>query len=276
MKRLLLLFVAITMTTLMVSAQYADPFLTDEMRPDGIQWLPKPPSELSGEFYNDYFYYTWGKSMREKMGELALWDEAAELYQVYSESIGIELSPENTPEIIKLASGATSDASAAKKKVSNFYQRRRPFVTFGEPSLIPEKDEEVSQSYSFPSGHATYGWMYALVLCTVAPERTEAILEQARQFALSRVICGHHWKSDVDAGFILSTGVFTNVVVSEAYQQQLQKARSEYKRIKESTGIEAHKQSSQERTSLYHLDGSPATESSHGIVVRQGSKSLKP
>lgn len=274
MKRFLLLYVVIAMVMLNVSAQYADPFLTDETRPDAILWLPQPPSLLSGEFYNDFYYYTWGKNKREELGEQALWDEAAQLYQVFSESIGIELSPEHTPEIILLANAATSDASAAKKKVSDYYQRRRPYETFGEPSLKPEEDQELSLSFSFPSGHATYGWMYAQVLCTVAPEHTEAIMIRARDYALSRVICGHHWKSDIDAGLLLSIGVFANVVVSEAYQQQLSKARAEYKRIKEGTGMEALKHTDAKHAPLYHLDGTPANEASYGIVVSQDSKSL--
>ena len=50
---------------------------------------------MSGEFYNDFYFYEWGKSQRETRDEQALWDESAGLYEVFSESIGIKLSPEH-------------------------------------------------------------------------------------------------------------------------------------------------------------------------------------
>ena len=276
MKRQFLLCLAITLASMSVWAQvqFADPYLTDETRPDAVSWLPEPPVAMSGEFYNDFYFYEWGKSQRETRGEQALWDESAGLYEVFSESMGIELSPELTPEIWTLASGATSDAMAAKKKTKSYYQRRRPFATFAEPSLKPEEDEVEATSASYPSGHAVAGWMFALTLCTVAPEHTGAIMDRAAEYALNRVICGHHWKSDIDAGLMLSVGIFTNVVATEAYQQQLVKAREEYQRLKEGTGI-APKRSTTADSPAYRLNGMPAVKDARGIIVTQGRVILR-
>lgn len=275
-KKFFLLCVS-TLASLCVLAQvqYADPYLSDDARPNASLWLPEPPSQLSGEFYNDYYFYVWGKSQREARGEEAVWNSTASLNEVFSESMGIAISPELTPEIWKLASGATSDAMAEKKRVKNLYQRIRPFTTFGEPSLTPETDEEEAFSSCYPSGHSVAGWMFALALSTVAPERTAEILVCAREYALDRVICGHHWKSDIDVGMMLSMGVFSNVVVSEAYQQQLVKARAEYKRIKEGTGVEAPKAANTQDAPMFHLDGTPATDVSRGIIVTQGQTVLR-
>lgn len=278
MKRRFLLYFAITLASMnvLVQVQYADPYLTDETRPDAVAWLPEPPLPMSGEFYNDFYFYEWGKSQRETRGEQALWDESAGLYEVFSESMGIKLSPELTPEIWTLASGATSDAMAAKKKTKSYYQRRRPFATFAEPSLKPEEDEAEATSSSYPSGHAVAGWMFALALCTVAPEHTGDILERAGEYALNRVICGHHWMSDIDAGLMLSMGVFTNVVVTEAYQKQLVKARAEYQRIKEGMAVVAPERTVTSGVPAFHLNGMPAGKDSHGIIVTQGRTVLRP
>lgn len=52
-----------------VRAQYPGPFLTDEIRPNGILFLPVPPDNvkdsIGGKFYNDWWYYQWGKSVRD-------------------------------------------------------------------------------------------------------------------------------------------------------------------------------------------------------------------
>ena len=260
--RMILALAISLMTAVSVWAQYPDPFLTNENRPDGTKWLPMPPSPLSGEFGNDFFYYQWGKTQREGItGEKALLDESAELYQVFSEALGINLSPEATPEILLLAGAATTDAHAANKHAKNFYQRRRPFATFNEPSLKPEEDEVEALTLSYPSGHASRGWMYALVLSTVAPERTEALMERAREYALNRIICGHHWKSDIDASLMLIAGVFANIVTTEGYQQQLAKARAEYARILTdplSEGIIIPKESQTYDTQEYQLMDAPS------------------
>ena len=47
------------------------------------------------------------------------------------------------------------------------------------------------------------------------------------------MVCGHHWKSDIDASLLLASAMFANIVCTDEYQQQLVKAREEYKRIKE-------------------------------------------
>jgi len=212
---------------------YPDPFLTDETRPDGVYFLPPPPSMSSGEFFNDYYYYQWGKQQRDtQSGIQAALDEDYELCDAFSDAFGIKLSQAETPEILLLAESAVSDAQRANKRVKNFYQRRRPFAQFNEPSLLPEADERESVTYSYPSGHTTRGWTFALALSTVAPEATNALMLRAREYALSRVICGRHWKSDIDNALMLAAAVFSNVVVTQAYQQQLVKAREEYNHLK--------------------------------------------
>ncbi len=213
-------------------AQFPDPYLTDDTRPDGTKWIPEPPTMTGGEFGNDFYYYQWGKTQREgDKAAAAIFDEGAELYQAFSEAFGVPLTYDGTPEILLLAEAATSDAHAANKRVKNFYQRKRPFATFNEESILPAKDEATGREYSYPSGHSSRGWMFALVLSTVAPERTEILMARARDYALNRVVCGHHWKSDIDASLMLTAGVFANVVVTEAYQKQLAKARAEYARV---------------------------------------------
>ena len=161
-------------------------------------------------------------------------DEGASLYKVFDEeTIGITLSRRTTPEIIRLCERAASDANKANSTIKDEYQRTRPFVTFEEPSLNPDNDASKGESYSYPSGHATRGYAFALALCTVVPEHTSEIMLRAQYYALNRVVCGHHWKSDIDASLLLSSAMFANIVCTDEYQQQLVKAREEYKRVKE-------------------------------------------
>ena len=211
-------------------------YLTDEMRPKDYAFILPPPSSTSGAYANDVYYYQWGRDMRanEELSEQALSDENVSLYKVFDEDIiGINLSRRTTPEIIRLCERAVSDANKANTAVKDEYQRVRPFVAFEEPSLNPGADAEKAESFSYPSGHASRGYAFALALCTVVPECTSQIMLRAEYYALNRVVCGHHWKSDIDASLLLASAIFANVVCTDEYQQQLVKARQEYKRVKE-------------------------------------------
>lgn len=279
MKKILSIMVATFIATTNLWAQFPYPFLSDEDRPDGKLWIPAPPSLTGGDFANDFYYYQWGKEQREEewTAEWALWDEGIDLSHVFSPCMEIDLSHENTPEILKLAEAATSDAHNTNKAVKDFYQRKRPFATFNEPSLKPEEDEEEALTYSYPSGHSARDWMYALTLATVAPDCTESLMERARIYAIHRVVCGHHWKSDIDASLMLTAGIFANVVATDAYQAQLKKAREEYQRIRkeQSSGIKERTVTpTTSETPIYDLQGRQlnGTPTEKGIYIQGNNK----
>ena len=97
-----------------------------------------------------------------------------------------------------------------------------------ERSLVADQDSAYASSYSYPSGHSARGWVYALTLALVVPDSTEALIRRAQEFALNRVICGRHWKSDTDASLIMATAVMSRLLSNEAFLEQLKKAREEY------------------------------------------------
>ena len=228
------LFIFCLSQSLMAQGKYPDPFLTDEETPDPLLFLPDPPQFMSSEFYNDYYYYQYGKSLRDTdLGEVAKMYESEPLWTVFSSAIGIVISPENTPEIYNLASAAVSDAHKVNTIAKNHFARKRPFAQFNEPSLTPETDEEEKTTLSYPSGHTTRGWIFAFSLIAVAPDKTEDIMNVAKDYGLSRVICGHHYKSDIDASFMLASALFVNLAVNDTYREQLVKAKREYEKIME-------------------------------------------
>jgi acid phosphatase (class A) len=280
MKKLFLMAVAIiTVTSVWGQGEYPDGYLTDETRPNGLKWLPAPPKLTGADFTYDFYYYQWGREQREneKVSEQALNDESAALDDVYEGVLGVKLTNATTPEIITLLQRAVTDAHAANTKVKNVYQRVRPFAQFKEPSLKPWEDEEEASTYSYPSGHSTRGWMSAFVLATIAPEYADTLLARAREYALNRVICGHHWKSDVDASLMLASGVFAVIVCTEAYQEQLKKARAEFEQIKNGgTGVkQAAIQQRAAASQAYTVNGTPATDGSRGIIIQNGQKALR-
>jgi acid phosphatase (class A) len=109
----------------------------------------------------------------------------------------------------------------------------RPFTYFKEPSMTPDSDTYYGRTYSYPSGHCTRGWVYALTLALVVPDSTESLIARAQDYAIGRVICGHHWKSDTEASLIEATAVMSRLLSNATFLEQLEKARREYARLRE-------------------------------------------
>jgi acid phosphatase (class A) len=58
----------------------------------------------------------------------------------------------------------------------------------------------VAGDLSYPSGHATYGYLMAYLLADMVPERRDQLIARAGVFASQRAVCGVHFPSDLEAG----------------------------------------------------------------------------
>lgn len=208
-------------------------FLSRDEIPDATRYIAEPPQPGDGAFENDRYYYKWGKEQRQTpRGDQAANDEVQKTSAAFSQAVGFRISQKETPEIFKLVEGIKKDARTANKQAKNHFRRTRPYVYFQEPSLQPEYDADYHTSYSFPSGHSVCGWTYALTLALVVPDSTEALIARAQEYALNRVVCGRHWKSDVDASLVEATAIMSRLLSNAAFLEQLEKARKEYARLK--------------------------------------------
>jgi acid phosphatase (class A) len=116
------------------------------------------------------------------------------------------------------------------RKAKAFYNRKRPFDRFKEPSLYPKDDEALSKNGSYPSGHTIRGWSTVLLLSEINPERADTLLARGYMYGESRVIVGAHWQSDVDAGRLAATAAYMKLHTSDAFLEQLKKAKAEFRK----------------------------------------------
>jgi hypothetical protein len=62
----------------------------------------------------------------------------------------------------------------------------------------PDDEEALRKDGSYPSGHSSIGWGWALILTELAPDRAEEILARGRAFGGSRNVCNAHYRRYTD------------------------------------------------------------------------------
>jgi acid phosphatase (class A) len=101
------------------------------------------------------------------------------------------------PLLRALAEAVEDDTRPYVRAAKEKFRRLRPYEI--EPRLHPCIDN-VRGDLSYPSGHANYGYVMAFLLRELAPERGDALIARADDFARQRMVCGVHFRSDIEAG----------------------------------------------------------------------------
>jgi acid phosphatase (class A) len=118
-----------------------------------------------------------------------------------------------------------ADFDKAEVKDAKLYWRRaRPPVTFNQVHpLAQEKPDD----WSYPSGHATFGYTAAILLANMVPEKRAEIFARADLYAQHRVVMGVHFPSDVEAGRLAGTVIGAELLHQADWQADYQAARTE-------------------------------------------------
>lgn len=211
-------------------------FLQADEVANSLELLPAPPQPGSILWMNDEAQYQWGKLQRNTpRGDQAAADARVGgdgVPNAFSEAFGIKISKETTPEIYKLVLGMREDAGdLATRAAKNYYMRVRPFAFYHETTCNPEQQQELSTNGSYPSGHTTIGWATALVLSEINIDRQNEILKRGYEMGQSRVICGYHFQSDVDAARLVSSAVVARLHANKNFMAQLEKAKAEFAKL---------------------------------------------
>jgi acid phosphatase (class A) len=145
----------------------------------------------------------------------------------FSCAIDTPITQETTPHLYMLLRRSLTDSGLATYPAKDHYQRVRPFVRHDDASCTPHQEASLRKDGSYPSGHSTIGWAWALILAEVAPERANALLARGLSFGQSRVICGVHWQSDVTAGRVIGACAVASLLGEGVFRAELEAAKKE-------------------------------------------------
>ena len=154
------------------------------------------------------------------------------LYDRFAAALGTEIRRDRLPALVQLLNRSVKQSSAPSAAAKKLHARLRPHqrLALGHVcglSGASQPDLDATQRTSYPSGHATFGWVTALVLARVAPDKAPALLQRGAEYAESRVVCGLHFPSDVEAARQLATALVTQLESHPEFQLDLQRAQAE-------------------------------------------------
>ncbi len=156
-----------------------------------------------------------------------------ELYPRFAEAFGRPIDKKTSPVLVALLDRAIVDAEATAAAAKDHFHRPRPFQRLQlqrvcDKSSPPKPEAHPTDGSSYPSGHSTRGWMVAMILARVAPDRSEALMARAQAYEESRLVCGMHFPSDVEAGHEVAVAVVAHLDASTAFLSDINNARKEH------------------------------------------------
>lgn len=255
-------------------------YLTIAELPNMVNFLPPPPEFESSLFVADQVRYLWGKKQRqdEERAQMAIRDAVYGMNTIIEEFqgiFGLEITKEDTPEIYTIIQDVASNCDSIVNPAKQKYMRWRPFMYYDESTLVPEQEEEHRTNGSYPSGHTNLGWTMGLLLSDINPAAADQLLQRAYEYGQSRVIAGYHWQSDVDAGRLAASVLYVKIKSHPRFIEQLEKAKAEFAEKTNPTAVRNVTRSQEGSARVYQIDGTPATESSRGILIQNNQKFIR-
>jgi membrane-associated phospholipid phosphatase len=192
---------------------------------DGIAILAPPPAPGSARALADRAVFEATRALAgTPRWEVATSDVDTGPFEHFACALGAQLRPGSVPKLERLLNRISTGFLVSPVKAH--YQTRRPYLDTDAPICQP-RTEHLAQNGDYPSGHAANGWLEALVLSELMPGRAVQILARGRAFGESRVVCGVHSVSAVEAAHQAGASVFAMLHALPEYRDDLEAARNE-------------------------------------------------
>jgi len=199
--------------------------MLDRSEIDAARLLPPPPAAGSAQEKAELAELkAIAAQAPPKLLAAATHDAQDETPDIFNAAIGFDVA--TTPATFKLLDMVVKEEDEDTKPPKAFFHRLRPYSV--DPRLKTcEPVKPGKHANSYPSGHATLGFAMGVVLASLVPEKSQAILARASEYAEHRLVCGVHYRSDIVAGQEFGTVLALRLMQNPQFQAQLALARDE-------------------------------------------------
>jgi acid phosphatase (class A) len=214
-----------------LAAKLPDGYIKKEALPNSVIIVPKAPAPSSPrQKLDDAISQAALKLSKTARFSLATKDASMRFPDApnsFACAMGKLISKEKTPHLYHLLIRAGVDAGFTTYKAKYTYNRLRPFTINNASTCTPQQEEKLRHNGSYPSGHASRGWVWALIFSELLPQRADAILARGRAYGESRIICNVHWYSDIVAGKLMGASAFAMMHANPEFIVDMKAAKAE-------------------------------------------------
>jgi acid phosphatase (class A) len=190
-------------------------------------WLAPPPASGSPTALADLQTVLAVQAARTPAEAEAAKADADRSVFRFADVLGPNLTPATLPRTAAFFTRVAQLDKATVKTAKSFWRRPRPSVISSDvhPLSVEKPDD-----WSYPSGHATFGYTAAALLAHMLPEKRVALFGRADIYAQHRVVMGVHYPSDVEAGRVAGAVIAAQLMDDPAWRADFNAARDELRK----------------------------------------------
>ena len=205
-----------------VRAEDAQPFVTNKDI-DLTMILPPPPANDSAETKAELGEVLTVQVTRTPEMEKRAIADAEENVWRFADVMGPKFNKEMLPKFSAFFDRVVATEGAVVDPAKDVWKRPRPH----QLSDLVKPVVKLSNSGSWPSGHATVGTMMGIILSDMVPEKRAEIMARAADYAHNRVVGGIHYPSDVEEGKIAGSVIAAIIMQRDDFKSEFAQAKSE-------------------------------------------------
>jgi acid phosphatase (class A) len=157
----------------------------------------------------------------------------------FSDALGDDLTSNSNSKLLAFLDQSALKGALISGPAKRYWKRTRPYAYSAaverlgdmapQSTAAPEIKERAADALahsSYPSGHATFGTICAILLAEMVPEKRDALFARNRDYDHSRMIVGAHFPTDLEAGRIAGTLGAQLLLQNPGFRRELDQARS--------------------------------------------------
>jgi len=227
MKNLFGLLAALALPALLGAQTPRKPIYLTQDQLEILSLLPTPPANDSWKTLAELAeLHRLQETRTPELIAHAQADDKEESIFLFADVLGPDFRRAALPHVALLSDHVKNEEGIVVNPAKNFFHRPRPYHL--DPTIHPVcKTTENRADFSYPSGHGATGYLEALVLVEMVPEKRDAILARADDYALSREICGAHYPSDEVASRLVAYAKIGFIMAAPQFKAEFEAARAE-------------------------------------------------
>jgi len=187
--------------------------------------LPPPPADDSEKTYSEIAYLKQIAQTRSPQDIVLIAKEDHDPQRRFYDLL--DINEVEHPLTFKLVKRTAAEAYLPILYFKQRFSRIRPYQLDNDLSTVIDGPGHAS----YPSGHATQGYLLALMLSDLLSEddpRIEALMELGTGMGARREIAGVHYPSDTEAGIALAKQLKTWLMTQPEFIEAIHAAKAEF------------------------------------------------